>query len=179
MNSNVIKELFIIVLLFIVVIFTLGMLFFDSINVDVQKIDEVAKKETTDFDNLINEVDLNSNNEDVNVTKSVSREDLEKYRQENSYNTGKKNPFSGVSDIKEKANNENTSINNTNKDTNVQKEKTDNTKNNNVLDGKSVNKSVNNDSKNADDKSNSIINNDTDTIKEDTTGRFFENKSSK
>ena len=80
MNSNVIKELFIIGLLFIVVIFTLVMLFFDSINVDVQNIDKVKKKETTDFDNLINEVDLNSNNEDVNVTKSVSREDLEKYR---------------------------------------------------------------------------------------------------
>lgn len=100
MNKKFFKEMFIIVLLLVVVIFTLGMLFYDSINVDVQKIDEAITEENSeDIDKLINETNLGNNKEkSVNISKSVSREDLENYRKQNSYSTGKKNPFSGVSD---------------------------------------------------------------------------------
>ena len=158
MNGKIFKELFIIILLFIVVVFTLGMLFFDSINVDVKKMESVAKKETTDLDKIINEIDLNSgNNEKVNVTKSVSREDLEKYRQEHSYDTGKKNPFSGVSDVKENI-----------KDENIEKEGSSKENNND-----------NNIPKNVNDITNNVENKNTSTKKEETTGRFFENKTSK
>ena len=154
MNGKILKELLILILLFIVVIFTLGMLFFDSINVDVQKIDSVTKKETADMNNIASDIDLNldNSNEKVNIIKSVSKEDLEKYRQENSYNTGKKNPFSSVSDVKE------------------DNKKEENNNNDNNLNNSSDNRNMN------------IIDNkvqNTNSTKQDTTGRFFENKSSK
>ena len=100
--------MFIIVLLLVVVIFTLGMLFYDSINVDVQKIDEAITEENSeDIDKLINETNLGNNKEkSVNISKSVSREDLENYRKQNSYSTGKKNPFSGVSDTNQNTDSE-------------------------------------------------------------------------
>ena len=102
MNIKVYKELFILLLLLIVVIFTLGMLFYDSINVDVQKIDETALEDNSkDIDDIINETNIGNNNDrTINISKSVTKEDLETYRKQNSYDTGKKNPFSGVSDSK-------------------------------------------------------------------------------
>ena len=108
MNKKFFKEMFIIVLLLVVVIFTLGMLFYDSINVDVQKIDEAITEENSeDIDKLINETNLGNNKEkSVNISKSVSREDLENYRKQNSYSTGKKHPFSGVSDTNQNTDSE-------------------------------------------------------------------------
>ena len=108
MNKRFFKEIFILVLLLIVVIFTLGMLFYDTLNVDVKKIDEaIAEENTSNIDELINDTDIGNNKEkSVNISKSVSREDLENYRKQNSYDTGKKNPFSGVSDTNEVKTNE-------------------------------------------------------------------------
>ena len=72
MNKRFFKEIFILVLLLIVVIFTLGMLFYDTLNVDVKKIDEaIAEENTSNIDELINDTDIGNNKEkSVNISKS-------------------------------------------------------------------------------------------------------------
>jgi hypothetical protein len=103
--SKVIKEVFIILLLCMVVIFTIGLLFYDCIpqkNEKIESIEYIADKSVT---NTIEQIKENSNaditnNEDGSLLKSYSikKEDLQKFVSENYYETGKKDPFAEYAD---------------------------------------------------------------------------------
>ena len=134
MDKSFIKELFIIMLLLVVVIFTLAILFYDSLNVDVEKIEKNTDSNSTE-----------------KYTRRVTKEEIDEYFEENSYDTGKKNPFAETSDTKIK-NAETDSKNSTTANTTIQNATTANSTTTNTV---------------------------TNTTKQDTTGRFFENKTSK
>ena len=103
--SKVIKEVFIILLLCMVVIFTIGLLFYDCIpqkSAKIESIEYIADKSVT---NTLEQIRENSNaditnNEDGSLLKSYSikKEDLEQFASENYYETGKKDPFAEYAD---------------------------------------------------------------------------------
>lgn len=154
MDKSFIKELFIIMLLLVVVIFTLAILFYDSLNVDVEKIEAVDDISSQNIDKMMEEVKVEKNtdsNSTEKYTRRVTKEEIDEYFKENSYDTGKKNPFAETSDTKIK-NAEIDSKNSTTANTTIQNATTANSTTTNTV---------------------------TNTTKQDTTGRFFENKTSK
>ena len=98
--SKVIKEVFIILLLCMVVIFTIGLLFYDCIPQKSEKIESIEYIADKSVTNTLEQIRENSNaditnNEDGSLLKSYSikKEDLEQFASENYYETGKKDPF--------------------------------------------------------------------------------------
>ena len=104
MNKVLLKELFIILLLFIAVMFTLAILFYDSIFIETEEISSVQDIYGEELSNKIPEVagfpKNRNNNNSLYLTKKVTKEDIEAYEAESIYETGKKNPFSENSDSK-------------------------------------------------------------------------------
>lgn len=99
MNKKLAKELFIIALLAIVVIFILGILFYDYIPQD-QKITSVKYVADENVVSTIEEIKSNSG-EDITEEKedsllqsyTIDKDDLSGYASDNSYESGKKDPF--------------------------------------------------------------------------------------
>lgn len=102
--SKLIKEIFIILLLCMIVIFTIGLLFYDAMphkSEKIESIEYVADKNVTE---AIKQIESNTgsdttNDKDASLLKSYSikKEDLNEYASENYYETGKKDPFAEYS----------------------------------------------------------------------------------
>lgn len=102
--SKLIKEIFIILLLCMIVIFTIGLLFYDAMphkSEKIESIEYVADKNVTE---AIKQIESNTgsdttNDKDDSLLKSYSikKEDLNEYASENYYETGKKDPFAEYS----------------------------------------------------------------------------------
>lgn len=105
MNNKIVREAFIIILLFIVIMFCLGILFYDSMSVDTEDIVSVKYTTSNNVNEVLTEI---QNNSGVDVKKqtsnailqsySIDAEDLTVYASENSYESGKKDPFSETSE---------------------------------------------------------------------------------
>lgn len=105
MNNKIVKEAFIILLLFIVIMFCLGILFYDSMSVDTDDIVSVKYETSENVNTVLTEI---QNNSGVDVTKqtsnsvlqsySIGAEDLTVYAADNSYESGKKDPFAETSE---------------------------------------------------------------------------------
>lgn len=161
MDKSFVKELFLIILLLAVVIFTLSILFYDSLNVDVEKVDAIQDISMEDVDKMMDETGISKENQTSDsekYTRRVTQEEIEEYFAENSYETGKKNPFADSSDTKVKK-----------EEGKIENKTETNTVNTNMV---STNTANTNPIANANTVS-------TNTTKQDTTGRFFENKTSK
>lgn len=98
--SNVIKEIFIILLLCMVVIFTIGLLLYDCIPLkseNIESIEYVADKQVMNVIDEINSKDnlTSESTNEVSLLKSysVGKDDLNEFASENSYETGKSDPF--------------------------------------------------------------------------------------
>ena len=99
MNKKLVKELFIIALLSVVVIFILGILFYDYIPID-QKITSVKYVADENVVSTIDEIKSNSG-EDITQDKNdsllqsytIDKDDLSGYASDNSYESGKVDPF--------------------------------------------------------------------------------------
>lgn len=102
--SKIIREVFIILLLCMIVIFTIGLLFYDCIphkNEKIESIEYVADKKVTE---TIKEIEANNNSDVVSdkddsllKSYSIGKDDLNEFASENYYETGKKDPFAEYS----------------------------------------------------------------------------------
>lgn len=209
MNKKLVKELFIIALLSIVVIFILGILFYDYIPID-QKITSVKYVADENVVSTIDEIKSNSG-EDITQDKNdsllqsytIDKDDLSGYASDNSYESGKVDPFAedsepvdekvtmhkvnGITTNSQNANVKNTVKNETVKNivntvvnktntTNTSKTNTTNTAAKNTAKNETVKNTVKNETaKNT--VKNEVAKN---TVKnESTTGKFFEKPNSK
>lgn len=205
MNKKLVKELFIIALLSIVVIFILGILFYDYIPID-QKITSVKYVADENVVSTIDEIKSNSG-EDITQDKNdsllqsytIDKDDLSGYASDNSYESGKVDPFAedsepvdekvtmhkvnGITTNSQNANVKNTVKNETVKNivnTVVNKTNTTNTTNTSKTTNTAKNETVKNTVKNETAKNtvkNEVAKN---TVKnESSTGKFFEKPNSK
>ena len=205
MNKKLVKELFIIALLSIVVIFILGILFYDYIPID-QKITSVKYVADENVVSTIDEIKSNSG-EDITQDKNdsllqsytIDKDDLSGYASDNSYESGKVDPFAedsepvdekvtmhkvnGITTNSQNANVKNTVKNETVKNivnTVVNKTNTTNTTNTSKTTNTAKNETVKNTVKNETAKNtvkNEVAKN---TVKnESSTGNFFEKPNSK
>ncbi len=102
--SKIIREIFIILLLCMIVIFTIGLLFYDCIphkNEKIESIEYVADKKVTE---TIKEIEANNSSDVVSAkddsllkSYSIGKDDLNEFVSENYYETGKKDPFAEYS----------------------------------------------------------------------------------
>lgn len=102
--SSKVKEIFIVILLFVVIIFTIGVLFYDCIpqgGVNLETKKYMADKEVTAVLNEIKETtgtDLSSNAKDSLIKSySIGKDDLTEFATENYYESGKKDTFAEYS----------------------------------------------------------------------------------
>lgn len=206
MNKKLVKELFIVALLAIVVIFILGILFYDYIPVE-QKITSVKYVPDENVTATINEIKSNSG-EDITDDKqdsllqsyTIDKDELSNY--DDSYESGKVDPFAEDSDpVDEKTTTKKTNVvtntyqsgkvenvknntTNTSKTNTAKNDKTNTTKQNTVK----QNTAVKNDKTNTTNTTKTNTVSSTNTVKdvvkntvknETTTGKFFENQYSK
>lgn len=170
--SKVVRELFIIILLCMIVIFTIGLLFYDCIphkNEKIQSIEYVADENVT---NTIEQIEVNGGSDTTKDKEdsllksySIGKDDLTEFASENSYETGKKDPFAEYSNtVEEEVIKTVTSVNPTNNvQTNNKVEKTKNT---------ISNTSVAN-------EENKLQNTTKEKVKESSEGKYTEKKNSK
>ncbi len=102
--SKIIKEVFIILLLCVIVIFTIGLLFYDCIpheNEKIESIEYVADKRVTE---TLQEIESNNGSDTTDSKEdsliksySIEKDDLNEFAIENYYETGKKDPFAEYS----------------------------------------------------------------------------------
>lgn len=175
-----IKELFIILLLFIVIIFAFGILFYDSLSSKNGEISSVEYMQTDETKAVLEEiqeksgVDIQEETQDTLLKSySINKEDLNMYANDNNYESGKKDPFAEESETVEEFTTTST--------TNAEKTKVEI---NNYVSEKSEEKKQ--DSKDfktetPKDKDNNNTSKTENKIerKEESIGTFFENKSSK
>lgn len=145
--SKVVRELFIIILLCMIVIFTIGLLFYDCIphkNEKIQSIEYVADENVT---NTIEQIEVNGGSDTTKDKEdsllksySIGKDDLTEFASENSYETGKKDPFAEYSNtVEEEVIKTVTSVNPTNNvQTNNKVEETKNTVSNTSVGNKGI-----------------------------------------
>lgn len=100
MDGKIAKEAFIIILLLIVVMFVLGILLYDFIPGKKQNIKSVEYVAEDSVNNVLKEIeestgiDIQGNSSEVPLKSySIESQDLEAYASENSYESGKSDPF--------------------------------------------------------------------------------------
>lgn len=171
MNSKIAKEALIIVLLALVIMFVLGILFYDCISSNNEEIVSIEYTTDESVNNVLEEIEYNSGVDVKNETSnsllksySISANDLSTYASENSYESGKKDPFAESSESVEEVVTTTTTeaeVNNSQNSNPISTEsnesKTDTVSNTTVT--------------------NSVSNNTTESSSN--TGTFFENKNSK
>lgn len=209
MNKKLVKELFIIALLAIVVIFILGILFYDYIPVE-QKITSVKYVADENVISTINEIKSNSG-EDIEENKqdsllqsyTIDKDELSNYQNDNSYESGKVDPFAEDSEpvdekttthklnigtntyqsgkVENKVTTNAVKTNTVKDDKKTNTVKGNNTKTNTVTSSKTNTTNTTNTAKTNTTKTNTVKNETkTNTVKkEPTTGKFFENEYSK
>lgn len=164
MKSKILKEVFIIILLVIVIVFTLGILFYDSISIGSKPVSSVQYEASSEVEKVLNEIQESSGtdiNEKDSLLKSytINKDDLNVYANENYYESGKKDPFAENSeDVEVEETTTTTSTNKNNTESNNTYIANEETESSNINENKVTNETSKNGS---------------------TTGTFFENKSSK
>lgn len=164
MKSKILKEVFIIILLVIVIVFTLGILFYDSISIGSKPVFSVQYEASSEVEKVLNEIQESSGtdiNEKDSLLKSytINKDDLNVYANENYYESGKKDPFAENSeDVEVEETTTTTSTNKNNTESNNTYIANEETESSNINENKVTNETSKNGS---------------------TTGTFFENKSSK
>lgn len=164
MKSKILKEVFIIILLVIVIVFTLGILFYDSISIGSKPVSSVQYEASSEVEEVLNEIQESSGtdiNEKDSLLKSytINKDDLNVYANENYYESGKKDPFADNSeDVEVEETTTTTSTNKNNTESNNTYIANEETESSNINENKVTNETSKNGS---------------------TTGTFFENKSSK
>lgn len=164
MKSKILKEVFIIILLVIVIVFTLGILFYDSISIGSKPVSSVQYEASSEVEEVLNEIQESSGtdiNEKDSLLKSytINKDDLNVYANENYYESGKKDPFAKNSeDVEVEETTTTTSTNKNNTESNNTYIANEETESSNINENKVTNETSKNGS---------------------TTGTFFENKSSK
>lgn len=184
MNNKILRETLIIVLLLIVIMFTMGILFYDSTPASNEKIISVKYETDQSVNEVIAEIKENSavqSEESSSLLKSysVNANDLNFYASDNSYESGKKDPFAENSETIEQtitttfkgadANNSQSKKQFTENNSNTQK---------NVEKNNSINK-ITNSVKNSEKKSTQKNTNSVKKESSSTTGTFFEKENSK
>ena len=164
MKSKILKEVFIIILLVIVIVFTLGILFYDSISIGSKPVSSVQYEASSEVEEVLNEIQESSGtdiNENDSLLKSytINKDDLNVYANENYYESGKKDPFAENSeDVEVEETTTATITNKNNTESNNTYIANEETESSNINENKVTNETSKNGS---------------------TTGTFFENKSSK
>lgn len=164
MKSKILKEVFIIILLVIVIVFTLGILFYDSISIGSKPVSSVQYEASSEVEEVLNEIQESSGtdiNEKDSLLKSytINKDDLNVYANENYYESGKKDPFAENSeDVEVEETTTTTITNKNNTESNNTYIANEETESSNINENKVTNETSKNGS---------------------TTGTFFENKSSK
>ena len=164
MKSKILKEVFIIILLVIVIVFTLGILFYDSISIGSKPVSSVQYEASSEVEEVLNEIQESSGtdiNEKDSLLKSytINKDDLNVYANENYYESGKKDPFAENSeDVEVEETTTATITNKNNTESNNTYIANEETESSNINENKVTNETSKNGS---------------------TTGTFFENKSSK
>lgn len=164
MKSKILKEVFIIILLVIVIVFTLGILFYDSISIGSKPVSSVQYEASSEVEKVLNEIQESSGtdiNEKDSLLKSytINKDDLNVYANENYYESGKKDPFAENSeDVEVEETTTATITNKNNTESNNTYIANEETESSNINENKVTNETSKNGS---------------------TTGTFFENKSSK
>ena len=164
MNSKILREIIIILLLIIVIMFAFGVLFYDCISADKDTIYSIEYVTDNNTSEILNDIQKNSGVDIENETQdsilksySIGEEELYIYETQNSYESGKKDPFAATSEsVKTIVTTTETPVT------------TQNSQTNNYIGEKNEisNKSV-------------IKNTQNNLNETSTTGTFFENKSSK
>lgn len=105
MNNKVLKEILIIALLCVVVIFCLGILFYDAMSVESENIESITYATSQNVSGVLTEIQSNSgvdikNQDSSSLLKSYSigKDELDIYASDKSYESGKKDPFAEYSD---------------------------------------------------------------------------------
>jgi len=190
MNHKIVRESFIIILLFIVIIFAIGILFYDSIPASQEQITSVQYSTEQNVNDVLNEIQANSgvkSNSSSSLLKSysVNANDLNYFASDKSYESGKKDPFAENSETVEQV------VTTTSKGGNVSNSQSankyvenpfNNTQKNTVTNTTVANKTENKE-KNVvkNDKVNTEVKNtiENKTESSSTTGTFFEKENSK
>lgn len=182
MNNKIVKEAFIILLLFIVIMFCLGILFYDSMSVDTDDIVSVKYETSDNVNNVLTEI---QNNSGVDVTKqtsnsvlqsySIGAEDLTVYASDNSYESGKKDPFAETSESIDEVVTTTTKTGTTTNSQTSNPVKVENkvVENENIVEEKKVSNTVKSTVQNT------VKNTVSKEKKESSVGTFFEDKNSK
>ena len=184
MNNKILRETLIIVLLLIVIMFTMGILFYDSTPVSNEKIISVKYETDQSVNEVIAEIKENSavQSEDSSSllkSYSVNENDLNFYASDNSYESGKKDPFAENSETIEQK------ITTTFKGADVnnsQAQKQFTTNNSNTQKNVEKNNSINKITNTVKNSEKNLIQKNTNSVKKEsssTTGTFFEKENSK
>ena len=178
MDKKIVKELIIIGLLLAVIIFTLSIMFYDSLNVDAKKIDSIEETSEGSVEDVINSMNLgDSSSGGETYVRKVTQEEIDKYISENSYDKGKKNPFAKSSDVKTPEKEVESVEPKTNQASMTNTTTVANTPNTPSVENTTKAPSIVNE---ANTTNVANVSNTTNTSeKENSSGRFFENKSSK
>lgn len=171
MNNKILKEVFIIFLLVVVIMFAFAILFYDCISADKKEISSIEYITDEEVGKALKEIQKNSGvdieNESANYllkSYSINKDDLTVFASENSYESGKKDPFSESAEPVEEIV-KTTTINPT-------KENSESNNSVNLKEEEEEKKTENN--KEETKKENTVSEKSTST-----TGTFFENKNSK
>ncbi len=187
MKTNMIKELFIMILLFIVIMFAFGILFYDSISSTSQAISSIEYQTSEEVNTALEEIEKNSGMSDedkanqVLKSYSIDEADLVAYEADNSYTSGKKDPFSENSSPEEAIPPATNTSTNTAQVKNYITATTENIVAENVV-ANVVSQKVETEKKedNKNEVTNKEKNNNVANVTSNTTpGKYFENKSSK
>ena len=196
--GKIIKEIFIVLLLLIVVGFTIGILFYEFIPSENENISSVEYTQSEKVLTALSEIQDVSNTEDSKddntnsllKSYSINKNDLNDYQSDNSYESGKKDPFAEYSETVAEEVIKNPNVNTTNTSTNTTK--TQNTTN--TAKPQNTTNTVTNTTKNNNTNTSSITssegsslteylnskNKNKNTAKDDTsTGTYFEKANSK
>ena len=183
MNNKIVRESLIIILLLIVIMFTMGILFYDSTLASNEKITSVKYETDQSVNEVIAEIQENTavqaeGSNSLLKSYSVNSNDLNYFASDNSYESGKKDPFAENSEaIKQ-------TITTTYKEANINNSQS---KNQYTEANTSKNK-VENNSVNKTNSTNTIKNNQTSSLEKhtnankkesSTAGTFFEKENSK
>lgn len=178
MNKKIVKEVFIMILLILVILFVIGLLFYDLIPFK-EDITSVEYKPDEEVLKAVEEIQGNTNqvtsNEDALLKSySIDKEDLNIYANQKSYESGKQDPFAEYSEpIEETTRTETASgiPNNANNNSQIVFENSEETQSDIKQSSNSQNVVKNEENKNE-------VEN-TQNEENSTTGTFFENKNSK
>ena len=192
MNKKFFKELFIVVLLVLVIVFILFLLFYDVLPSNEDKLVSKEYERNSKTEDVLKEISETTASEanttaDGSLLKSysITKEDLEEYSTENSYEKGKQDPFAESSEpIIETVKTTQVEAKRNVSDATIDKEAKEDQNENQVKDEKVTKTEETKENTVVNTSSNTTVSEPTNSTKventqKSTTGRFFEKKNSK